>query len=92
MARTKYIIDEKALTKGELRKLNALRTSIGDHLGNEAFCKWYEARLTENGSGKDPNIEVIENALAPHLDELRFPRGGAYMLKRGRGRIIVEAV
>ena len=31
-------INEAALTKGQLRKLNALRNSIGDKLGEEAFA------------------------------------------------------
>ena len=31
---------EDSLTKGQKRKLNALRKSIGDKLGSEAFAKW----------------------------------------------------
>ncbi len=33
-------IDEGALTKGQLRKLTALRRSVGDKLGEEVFLKW----------------------------------------------------
>ena len=33
-------IDEKALTKGELRKLTALRKSVGDEIGDKAFMDW----------------------------------------------------
>jgi len=84
-------IDEKALTKGELRKLNALRKSIGDDLANEAFAKWCAAQESSKGA-KDPNIELIESALNPLLDKIRVPRGGAYAIRRGRGRFIVEAV
>ena len=84
-------IDEAALTKGELRKLNALRKSIGEELANEAFIKWY----TDQTGGEDisdPNIELIENALSPLMDKIRIPRGAAYAVRRGRGRFIVEAV
>ena len=37
-------IDESALTKGHLRKLNALRKSVGKDIGERAFgravCRW----------------------------------------------------
>lgn len=91
MARTTTGIDEKALTKGELRKLNALRKSIGDALGDEAFAKWYAGRTKEDGAA-DPNVELIENALSPLVGKMRFPRGSAYAIRRGRGRFIVEPV
>ncbi len=91
MPKKKTTIDEAELTKGELRKLNALRKSIGEELANEAFTKWYadQARSEET---LDPNIELIENALTPLMDKIRIPRGAAYAVRRGRGRFIVEAV
>ena len=91
MPRKKTAIDEASLTKGELRKLNALRKSIGDELANEAFAKWYADQETGDDSS-DPNIELIETALNPLMDKIRIPRGGAYAVRRGRGRFIVEAV
>ncbi len=91
MPRKKTAIDEAALTKGELRKLNALRKSIGDELADEAFAKWYADQETGDDSS-DPNIELIETALNPLMDKIRIPRGGAYAVRRGRGRFIVEAV
>ena len=33
-------IDERSLTKGHVRKLNALRKSVGNDLGEQAFAKW----------------------------------------------------
>jgi len=86
----KSSISEKDLTKGELRKLNALRKSLGDDIAEEAFAKWYEQSRTSDSSSTDPNVEVIEQALSPHLGDLRFPRSSGYLLRRGRGRIIVE--
>ena len=35
-------IDETGLTKGLMRKLNALRKSVGDDLAEEVFAKWLE--------------------------------------------------
>ena len=33
-------INESKLTKGQVRKLNALRKSVGDALAEEVFGKW----------------------------------------------------
>ena len=84
-------IDESALTKGQRRKLNALRKSVGDEIGEQAFAEW----LSSQGAGKakaDGNAATIVNTLWPMVEEgtLAIPRGG-YLIKRGRGRIVVEA-
>lgn len=84
-------VDEKTLTKGELRKLNALKKSIGDELAQEAFAKWY-AREGKSQEVGDPNIEKFEKALNPLIKKVRIPRGGAYAIRRGRGRFIVEPI
>lgn len=91
MPTRKHAIDEKRLTKGELRKLNALRKSIGPDLAEEAFAKWY-ARHAEGSGVNDPNIEKFEEALSPLVDKVRIPRGSAYAVRRGRGRFIVEPI
>lgn len=80
------------LTKGELRKLNALRKSVGDEIAEEAFAKWLEAKKQASGE-KDKNAAVIAEALHPLIEKkkLSIPRGG-YLLRRGRGRVIVERV
>ena len=90
MPRTKYAINEKSLTKGELRKLTALRKSLGGDIADEAFGKWYEQQESGGGEAEDPNVAVITKALEPHLGKMKFPRGGGYTLRRGRGRVIVE--
>ncbi len=33
-------LDEKLLTKGELRKLTAFRNSVGEDVGEQAFLEW----------------------------------------------------
>lgn len=82
--------DEKQLTKGELRKLNALRKSLGEDIANKAFSEWYEQQGAAE-TQHDPNAERIAEALQPLIEKnrLRIPRGG-YLLRRGRGRVIVE--
>jgi hypothetical protein len=85
-------IDESTLTKGELRKLNALRKSVGDTLGQQTFAKWLEkrAKISTSDPG-DKNADLISNTLMKLVNEkgLRIPRGG-YLVTRGRGRVIVE--
>jgi len=85
-------LDESALTKGELRKLNALRKSIGDKLGEEAFAKWLKKQsAAKSAVTEDKNAALIAETLAKLIDEknLRIPRGG-YLVTRGRGRVIVK--
>ena len=90
MAKGKPVIREKDLSKGELRKLNALRKSLGDEIAEEAFSKWCDQQQTGGGETVDPNIEMMETALNPLIEKMRFPRGGGYSIRRGRGRFIVE--
>ncbi len=83
-------IDESALTKGQLRKLNALKKSVGNEVGERAFAEWLAGQ--ESASGKaDDNAAIIVDTLWPMVEEgrLAIPRGG-YRIRRGRGRIIVE--
>ncbi len=84
-------LDEKALTKGELRKLNALRKSIGDDIGDKAFVEWLRKKPAENFAPEDKNAALIADTLIPLIErnKLRIPRGG-YLIRRGRGRVIVE--
>ena len=87
---SKTSMDESTLTKGQLRKLNALRKSVGDEVGEKAFGEWLASQ--ETGKGKaDGNAALILDTLWPLVDQgtLAIPRGG-YLLRRGRGRIIVE--
>ena len=84
------MIDETSLTKGQLRKLNALRKSVGSAIADEAFAKWLD-QVTVTPEA-DQNAEVIADALWSLIREgkLSIQRGG-YVVRRGRGRVIVEA-
>ncbi len=83
-------IDESTLTKGQLRKLNALRKSVGNDIGEQAFAEWLT--LQSKAVPADRNAKRIAEALWPLVEQgtLRIPRGGGYLVKRGRGRIVVE--
>ena len=80
------------LSKGEVRKLNALRKSVGNEIGDKAFAEWLTSR-SDGSNEQDPNAEKIVDALWPLVvaGTVKIPRGG-YLLRRGRGRIIVEPV
>ena len=77
------------MTKGQLRKLNALRKSVGSEIGERAFAEWFRAQTVVEKT--DKHADLIITALWPLIEEgkLTIPRGG-YLVRRGRGRIIVE--
>ena len=84
------MIDEAALTKGQLRKLNALRKSLGPAIADEAFSKWL-AQAANDEQQADENAKVIADALWGLIQDgkLMIRRGG-YIVRRGRGRVIAE--
>ena len=84
------MIDETNLTKGQLRKLNVLRKSLGSAIADEAFSKWLAQADAEPEI--DGNARVIADTLWSLIEDgkLMIRRGG-YIVRRGRGRVIVEA-
>ena len=84
------MIDETALSKGKLRKLNALRKSLGPAIADEAFAKWLDRSVEAPETNRD--AEVISEALWTLVQEGRLSiRRGGYIVRRGRQRVIVEA-
>ena len=58
--------DESNLNKGQMRKLNALRKSLGADIANKAFGEWYEKQSNEPDSlPVDANVTLITGALEP---------------------------
>ncbi len=78
-------LDESALTRGEMRKLNALRKSVGEDLGTEVFIKWLLQKKTQAPRPKtDPVAEKIAEAFAS-LDGPPLKLGlYGYTIKRAR--------
>ncbi len=89
--RGKPSFTESQLTKGEVRKLNALRKSIGEEIAHKAFADWLKSQSNEVAEVVDKNAELIADVLVDQINQgkLRIPRGG-YLVRRGRGRVIVE--
>ena len=55
------MIDETTLTKGLIRKLDALRKSIGPVIAEEVFSSWLDQTVEVPES--DSNAEVIQDEL-----------------------------
>ena len=68
-------IDANTLTKGQFRKLNALRKSIGNDIGERAFAEWLASQPVQT---RDKNAELIAETLWPFVQQgkLALPRGG----------------
>ena len=81
-------IDETGLTKGQVRKLNALRKSVGGELAEEVFAKWLERGAGSQAKSKpDPVAMKIVNALAGFENDPKFKLGNhGYTLRRAKGK------
>ena len=55
-------IDEIALTKGQRRKLHALRKSVGDKIGEQAFAAWLSSQSAARAN-RDENAALIVDTL-----------------------------
>ena len=84
-------IVESKLTKGQLRKLNAVRKSFGQEIADKAFAEWLAEKPTDKPIRGDRNAKLVVKTLEPLVlgNKLKIPRGG-YLVRRGRGRVIVE--
>ncbi len=82
------MIDEKNLTKGQARKLNALRKSLGKRIADQAFTKWLKEQIPDTEKPKlDPIAGKIIKALAKLSGDKSFKLGRkGYVLKRAKGR------
>ena len=73
-----------------MRKLNALRKSVGEEISERTFAAWLASQGVADEKA-DGNAALIVDTLWPLIEQgrLAIPRGG-YLLRRGRGRIVVE--
>ena len=80
-------IDHSTLTKGQVRKLNALRKSVGDDIADDAFGKWMKTQSKTPKEVRDPVADALVAALANLKNDksLKFGNKG-YVVKRARGK------
>ena len=80
-------INHSTLTKGQIRKLNALRKSVGDDIAEEAFGKWMKVQSTPPKDVRDPVADALVAALANLRDDKSIRLGmKGYVIRRARGK------
>ena len=81
-------IKETSLSKGQIRKLNALRKSVGVKLGEEVFGKWLKEQAKAVPKVQsDPVAEKILNAVKSLEKDKTVKLGNrGYVIKRARGK------
>ena len=84
---TSMSIDHSTLTKGQVRKLNALRKSVGDDIAENAFGKWMTAQSQTPKDVRDPVADALVAALDQFKDDKTFNLGAkGYVVKRSKGK------
>ena len=76
------------LTKGHIRKRNALRKSLGKKIADQAFSKWLKAQKSaiKKAPKKDAVAEKIAAALKPlSSKKINFGTYG-YTIRRAKGK------
>ena len=80
-------IDHSTLTKGQVRKLNALRKSVGDNIGDDAFTKWMKTQSKTPKEIRDPVADALVAALSHLNHDKSFKLGNkGYLVKRSKGK------
>lgn len=81
--------DEERLTAGQYRKLEYLRKSLGEKIGNRTFYRWLKTQGVSDSFNED--AAVLANLVEQLVRDgtMRLPHGG-FLVLRGRGRVIVR--
>ena len=80
-------IDESTLTKGQVRKLNALRKSVGDNIAEDAFSKWMKSQSQTPKEVSDPVADALVAALDQFKGDKTFRLGAkGYVVRRAKGK------
>ena len=83
--------DESGLTKGQLRKLNALRKSVGSNIADRAFSEWLSLQATQKAGPKDKHADLLAETVWNLVQNKKLMiRRGGYIVRRGRGRVMVD--
>ena len=80
-------IDHSTLTKGQIRKLNALRKSVGDDIAEDAFGKWMKSQTKTPKDVRDPVADTLVAALSNLISDKKFRLGRkGYVVRRAKGK------
>ena len=80
-------IDHSTLTKGQIRKINALRKSVGDDIAEDAFGKWMKTQSKTPKEVRDPVADALVAALSNLTSDKSFKLGSkGYVVRRAKGK------
>ena len=80
-------IDQSTLTKGQIRKLNALRKSVGNDIADVAFSKWMTTQSKKPKEIRDPVADALVAALSNLTSNKSFKLGNkGYVVRRAKGK------
>ena len=80
-------IDHSTLTKGQIRKLNALRKSVGDDIAEDAFGKWMKTQSKTPKEIRDPVADALVAALSNLTSDKSVRLGSkGYVVRRAKGK------
>ena len=80
-------IDQSTLTKGQVRKLNSLRKSVGDDIADVAFGKWMKSQSKTPEEIRDPVADALVIALSNLTSDKSFRLGSkGYVVRRAKGK------
>ena len=75
------------LTKGQIRKLNALRKALGNNIADATFSKWLKTqKLHKSEERTDPIAKKLESALKPIASKKINLGTYGYTIKRAKGK------
>ena len=80
-------IDQSTLTKGQVRKLNSLRKSLGNDIAEDAFGKWMKSQSKTPKDVRDPVADALVAALSSLENDKSFKLGNkGYVVRRAKGK------
>jgi hypothetical protein len=80
-------IDHSTLTKGQIRKLDALRKSVGNDIAENAFGKWMKTQTRPPKDVRDGVADALVAALSNLTSDKSFKLGTkGYVVRRAKGR------
>ena len=80
-------IDQSILNKGQIRKLNALRKSVGNDIADAAFGKWMRTQSKTPKEVRDPVADALVAALVNLQSDKSFKLGNkGYIVRRAKGK------
>ena len=80
-------VDHSTLTKGQVRKLNVLRNSVGDDIAEDAFGKWIKTQSETPKEIRDPVADALVAALSNLTSDKTFRLGfKGYVVRRAKGK------